>query len=261
MNEKIAIIDADFIPYKAASIYDYKNVTEEQALSIIDNTIKNIVVYSKCTHYICFVSGGKKDFRKEQYDDYKINRKDLAKPSLFSLCKNYMINRYEVYTVNNVEADDICVSYHQQYNNTIMCSPDKDLLQSPGTHYNIKTKELFDVSHIGSITQKIDNKKKKIYSDGAKKLWHQMISGDPVDGITGIPKKGDVAAYKLLKDLTTVSDMKEAVESEYLKYYGVDFYKEEMMKTYCLVKMRDDLIIPNINKLIVPNDKIFKKSI
>lgn len=258
---RIAIIDGDFIPYKAASIYDYKGITEEDMLYIIDNTMKNIIAYSKCSHYICFVSGSKKQFRLEKYSDYKENRKDMKKPSMFSVCRKYLINKYSAYTVNYVEADDICVSYHSQYDNTILCSPDKDLLQSAGLHYNIKTKEIFNVSHLGKIELIQKNNKKKVYSDGQCKLWHQMIAGDATDGISGIPRKGDIAAYKLLKDLSSVSDMKEIVEREYLNYYGNEKYKQEMKKTYCLVKMREDLLIPHINKLAIPNVRSITKSI
>lgn len=256
VDKRIAIIDADFIPYKAASVQLYNNLTEENTLGIVDSVMKNILIYSKCTHYVAFVSGKSSDFRKNTYADYKQNRSTMQKPPMHGLCVNYLINKYDAFVINYVEVDDICSTYHYKYSDlfttTIMCSPDKDLLQCPGEHYNIKEKKLFHVNEIGEIVLTQKGKTKKVYSTGQYKLWHQMISGDPTDNIKGIPGKGDVAAYQYLSKAETVADMEKIVTQMYLDYYGQDNYEYELEKNYCLVKMRNDLIVPDISKLIKP---------
>lgn len=253
MGKRTIIIDADFIPYKVGGVYDYSpTMTENQALALLDRIVFEILVESKCHRYVAFLSGSKPDFRKKEHSDYKKNRENLTKPSIFPLLRETLKNKFKCYTVLGVEADDIVCSYHQQYNDTVLCSPDKDLLQSPGLHYDLKSKNIKTVSKIGVIKQKIKkNNKKKIYSDGSFKLWHQMISGDPTDNIKGLPRYGDIKAYNILKECKSEAEMKQKVKNEYLKVYG-DNYMSEMKKTYCLVKMRHDLLLPPLDDISLP---------
>jgi 5'-3' exonuclease len=248
MSEYTVLIDADYIPYKASGVFTYHDLDEKQAFNIIDNEFQRIFDNSKCGYYIAFLSGVN-NFRKTIDVEYKVNRVKLKKPDLFKECLQYTRDQYKCYTVHNVEADDIVCSYHQQYKNTILCSPDKDLLQSYGLHYDIKNQKLIKVSKPGRIECSLtDKKKKKVYTDGDFKLWSQMLTGDPTDNIKGVPGKGKVYAFNRLKDCKSETEMKLLVIQDYIDYYG-DNYKDELFKNYNTVKMKHDLKIPEISKL------------
>lgn len=247
-TDSTVVIDADFLPYQASGVHKYQNISEQDALSIIDSTINSIYVNSKCNRCLLVVSSPKPDFRKQKYPDYKENRKDVERPELYPIAKQYLLTRYNPLIVENVEADDVCCSFHQQYNGVVLCSPDKDLLQSSGIHYDIKSKRLISVSEIGDLQLEKKGKRKVLYSTGEYKLWHQMIKGDSVDNIPGLPRYGDVSAYNLLNKYNTREDLKRIVINEYYKVYG-ESYREEFEKTYCLVKMRYDLSLPDLNAI------------
>lgn len=247
-TEKTIIIDGDFIPYTASGIYQYNNISEWDALQIVDTIIDTITSNSTCKRYLIVVSSPKPDFRKKEYPHYKQNRENQEKPTLFLQAKDYFFSKYNPLIVENVEADDVCCSFHTQYDDTILCSPDKDLLQCPGYHYNIKTKEIIYIDDIGELKLIQKAKKKKLYSSGQYKIWHQMISGDSVDNIKGLPRYGDVKSYNLLSKCKNPEQMRRVVVDEYYSVYQ-DEYRARFEETYCLVKMRDDLSLPDLNSI------------
>lgn len=246
-NIRTVIIDADFIPYKASGIYHYNDITEKQAYNIIDSQFKKIFKHSKCNRYVAVVTGIN-NFRKKEYNDYKHNRENLTKPDLFKQCKQYTINKYKCYTVHNVEADDLCCSLHYQNENTVLCSPDKDLMQCEGTYLNPADFTTIEIDPLGFIKKIKKNKKTKVISAGDFKLYHQLIAGDSSDGIKGLKGKGHVYAYKLLKDCLSPEHMLKSVANEYYKHYG-DNYLKELQKTYCMVKMKKNLKVPNLESI------------
>jgi 5'-3' exonuclease len=244
------IIDADYIPYMVAGLYEYGKIPEHDIYSVIDAQFTSIFKNTKATHYISVLSG-RKNFRKQQYESYKENRKNLVKPTKYKECREYVIDKYNSYIVHKVEADDFCASLHYQNNNTILCSPDKDLLQCPGLYYNPRSHEIMNITELGIIKKETkENGKKKIISNGCFKIWHQMISGDATDGIKGLKRKGDIYSYNLLKDCSSEEEMFQKVSQEYFIEYGNE-YINELTKTYCMVKIRQDLIVPTIDNLAI----------
>ena len=94
---------------------------------------------------------------------------------------------------------------------------DKDLNTFPGYKFNPDKEILYYVTE----------------SDAWLFFWCQMIMGDSCDNIKGIPRKGKMAAYKILVDS---DDPELSVKHAYLDHYGDD-WKQWYDKNYDLLYM------------------------
>lgn len=121
--------------------------------------------------------GGKDNFRKKISGDYKAGRN--RRPIFLDDAKEYMVKKHGATIVDGMETDDMLGI--EQDPNSIIASIDKDLLMIPGEHYHIVKKE-FTV-----VTQE----------EGMQTFLKQVISGDRVDNIPGIPGMGPATIAKL----------------------------------------------------------------
>ena len=117
---------------------------------------------------------------------YKGNRDALHKPKYFSEIKQYLINYWGAQPVNGMETDDAVSTKHYIYTDRSTCivSQDKDLLNSPGWHYNPVKKEFTYVT----LRQANLN------------FWKQVLTGDRSDNIPGLEGIGEVKASKILEE-------------------------------------------------------------
>lgn len=173
---------------------------------------------------------------------YKGNRKS-EKPYHFDNVRAYMLGAYNVEVANGIEADDL-MSIHQTRSDvgtTIICSRDKDLRITPGWHYGWECgrqpefgPELVD--ELGWLTLN-SNKLKGV---GKKFFYSQMLTGDTVDNIPGLPKYGPVKAYNLLHGLETEEQCEYAVRCLYKEKIGEDYedyYNEQHALLWMLREM------------------------
>lgn len=183
-NESINLIDGDIILYTTAfscnQERDWKEVQKK-----IHNIIQEMVENTGTSLYMGFLQGTG-NFRTQVDADgtpYKGNRK-AEKPFWFQNIKNYLIDVYKFQVVNGMETDDALSILQQRIThvNTIICSADKDLLQVPGKHYNLRTKELSLVTPV----------------IGLYTLALQILTGDATDNIKGLHGIGPVKAEKIL---------------------------------------------------------------
>lgn len=86
----------------------------------------------------------------------------------------------------------------------VVVAEDKDLGCIPGKHYNPKSRELKEISHLSAM---------RFY-------YRQLLMGDPTDNIPGVPKLGPVKAEAYLKNITEEEEMQEIVVEQYLNAYG-----------------------------------------
>lgn len=106
---------------------------------------------------------------------YKSNR-TAKKPSTIEQIKAYLIEHQGAKQAHGMEADDqlsvgLYSDYTQGENAVILSSQDKDLLNTPGWHHNHK-RGVFWVSEDYAFEH----------------FWTQMLEGDKVDNIPGLPK-------------------------------------------------------------------------
>tara|TARA_R110001592_G_scaffold6936_2_gene38257 strand:+ start:1935 stop:2684 length:750 start_codon:yes stop_codon:yes gene_type:complete len=223
MTQKVALIDADSLIY-----YEMGKPTLEEALESIDSRINQMLEVTEATHFAGFLTSGK-CFRYNiaKTRPYKGNRKYGDKPIIFPAIKEYLRQKWGFTSIPELEADDLVSIYHSD--NTVICSPDKDVLyQNAGMHYNYGKAE-----HVVQDT------------NGATRfLWKQMLMGDSTDGIVGIPKVGPKTADDWL-EYEQPKDMPAFVLNKYIEKFGDAEGISKFAETFGLVyilKSKEDVL-------------------
>lgn len=171
------------------------------ALQTVKNSLHRAMENTKADVAEIYLTGNG-NFRDEiaTIMKYKGNRDDKRRPLLHKDIVDYLLVTHGAVLIDGMEADDILatrqLSAADAGEETIIASDDKDLLQVPGKHYNIRTEEKILVS-----------------PDTARlKKYVQVLVGDPTDNIPGIPGYGPPTAEKALADVDP-SQYRNAVET------------------------------------------------
>jgi len=213
MKEKTALIDGDSLIY-----YEMGKPTLEEALSSLDGRLQQIFEQTGATQYAGFLTQGK-CFRYSAAISrpYKGNRKHGDKPIIFPAIREYLKQTWGFTSVSELEADDLVSIYHDE--NTVICSPDKDVLyQNIGKHYNYGKAEFVEVTETEALTF----------------LWKQMLMGDSTDGIQGIPKVGAKTADAWLQSPNT-DQMPTFVLQKYIEKFGIHEGISKFGETFQLI--------------------------
>ena len=202
MTKILALIDADALTYQSS-----KDSLEESVLTL-NEKIQNIYEKTQCTHAAFFISKGKY-FRPNIDPLYKANRSKYTSPLKYlKTLKSYLEEEYQANWMELAEADDLInfwynnkfpINYEHgeigeilnlNYPDTkIICSPDKDLLQSiEGEHFNY-TYKLEDKSNPDSIIKGwwVETSLLSAYDF----IWKQVLMGDAADNVQGLNKIGE----------------------------------------------------------------------
>lgn len=229
-QNKIAVIDADSIGFIAH--WDSINKTYDKALQDIllsvDKVISNILINTKATHFIGYVSYGKSKYRHNIYPEYKANRDHLIKPKYLNDCKHHMVDKWGFKPLFEIETDDVVNTVRINTPNSFLCALDKDLLHLEGTHWNYK-------KNIWVTTSK---------EEAIFEFWSDMIAGQPSDNIKGIEGKGREFSKTVLKDVIDLNLIRSIVLNCYIDKYGEQEGINKFYQNYNCLKIRDDL---NIN--------------
>jgi len=243
-NQTVAAIDADSICYIAHwDTINKSNDTKslDKILNDVDSIISNILITTKATHYLGYLGLNHSVQRMEINPNYKSNRKNKQKLKYIDEIKLHMMYEWKFYGVENVEVDDVVSSIRFLINNVIICSPDKDIVNLPGTHYNYKKCKWINTTEL----------------QASYFFWNSMIVGDSADGIKGLVGAGPGFAEKLFKEVTDATLMRELVFNAYINKYGEYKGISEFYLNYMSLKLLDDypctgLLIPikvNANSL------------
>lgn len=192
-----ALLDGDIVAYRSAA--SAENEPVEVALIRTDKFIQDILYKTSAESFKCYLSGST-NFRKEIYPLYKANRIQ-PKPIHLEACRELLCVDYNASITDGHEADDELGM--AQRSNTIICSIDKDLLQIPGSHYNIVKEEF---SEIGEF-------------EGLVNFYTQMLVGDKSDNIEGIRGIGPVKARKYLEGCQSELELFDTVQNLYSDDY------------------------------------------
>jgi len=154
------------------------------------------------------------NFRNLLYPDYKMNRhKDVSKANKFvPLIRKRAVEESLAIEAFNREADDFLRIWSYQAiaagDAYTVVSIDKDLFCIPGKHYNPKTGLTRTIGHF----------------EAKKHFYEQLLKGDNVDNIPGIPGIGPKKAEAALASCVNEHDMQESVVDMYINYYEERWY-------------------------------------
>lgn len=210
-------------------------ITPEQIVKgRFKSKIEAIVNQPWCKDFkICYGTGT--NFRYDIAETVPYKNERPSKPLLFDVVRDYMLWKYKdhMITVDNVESDDILtaelhkawIRAKRKHENldVVSCHIDKDINQFPCLHFN------FDKPELGLV--------KITPLEAAKNLASQMLQGDTVDSIPGLPKLadelykkysirrsgkglGEKTARALLNDVDTPREVFERVVEAYRAFYG-----------------------------------------
>jgi DNA polymerase-1 len=215
----IALIDADSILYVLG--YNYREHINEPSADIdisraADDFVKTILTIVQADYYVGAFSPDK-NFRHSIYKYARYKGERAEKPDWFlrfaPVIKKRLEDKWGFFTVPDLEADDIVCVLAEHYSNKemdwIICSPDKDLRQIAGLHYDYK-KEGATIEMVTTI-------------QAQKNFWTQMLCGDTTDNVKGVPGLGEKKVAVLLKECEELMHWEHMVLSQYIKYFG-DYY-------------------------------------
>lgn len=235
----IALIDADSIVYKYASIYQDTVIWDDTEEGVIASTTIDLDTATKemddfiqgiqditDTDDVVLVLSPKRTFRYEVAEDYKSNRKPPKVALEMLVPLREALKGRGALTFDNVEADDVCVSrMYKEPDTYVLCHIDKDLNQAVGEHYNYNTQEKYEVTQYAADYF----------------FYQQILQGDSVDGIKGCPGIGKIKSQKMLGAHTEVKDWWESVQKAYKKAgKDYDYLIQQARLVYMLRDFNED---------------------
>jgi hypothetical protein len=156
---------------------------------------------------------------------YKGNRDASHKPVHGPEILAYIKKRFKCVESVDEEADDVLGYLHydrweaDSYG-TVICTIDKDLDMIPGLHYNFRDESMYYVDPVAAD----------------RWFWRQMLTGDTVDNIPGIPGIGPKKAENILFDVENY-DYFTRVKLHYQEAYG-EQWEQKMLEMGRLLWIR-----------------------
>lgn len=221
---------------KEFSLEGYK-ITEplEHAIYIVKSQLKSLNNIGALNLWLSPSNGSNFRFKLAKTPGpkglgYKANRP--ARPLHYASIREYLIKHWGAQEIDGFEADDALGMY--QTDNTIASHIDKDISMIEGKHYHWVKQERYVVD--GSIgVLPMDGQR----GTGKAFFFHQMLTGDNVDNIPGIPNIGPVKSSKLLSKAKTEKEMLAIITEMYYNYYK-DEYKEKLYEIANLLYIVDN---------------------
>lgn len=256
--KKITIIDGNSLLFRSfyatyygeGPIMSTKDGTPTNAIFAFANMLSKILSSLKEGDSI-FVGfdADSHTFRKEEYKDYKANRKPCP-PELvpqFSisreLCKVLGILCYEEH---GIEADDICGSVAKLASKNgyevQMYTSDKDYLQLIDEHISINLLKK-GLSDINLVTN--ENMVEKFSFSPKQIIDFKGLRGDASDNLPGIPSVGDKTAVKLINEYGSLEKILEVAPTQKGKVWeNIVKYAEQGRECYKLATIITDAKLP-----------------
>lgn len=237
-----ALVDGDILRYEVgfAAETGWRKITEnEDALPPFEYVEKMLLARigricgaTGADEYTLFITEGETlRFKIATQKPYKATRVD-KKPWHFNNLTIYMKHLLPTRVITGIEADDAMTmaALNEPYE-SIICSRDKDLRQVPSRFYSweIGKQPSFgpkQIDWIGNLDLGYAGKARKLSGEGLAFFFAQVLIGDSVDNIPGLPYCGPVAAYDILNPIVEsespnkAEEMETAVAEAYQKYYG-----------------------------------------
>lgn len=179
------------------------------ALQALKSAYRHITETTQCDDVRIFISG-KGNFRYDRATimPYKGNRSDEDKPVYYNDVREHLIKHYDAEPVDGWEADDEIVYQYElgTDDSDVIVTVDKDLHQCSGKFYDWVKQEFIWVP----------------VPQADRNFFKQVLTGDRVDNIPGIPGIGDKKAETILGPDNNFERMQTAVEEAYKYFYTED---------------------------------------
>lgn len=233
-----ALVDADILRYELgfAAETGWRAIKEDpEAIPPFDyvedmllKRLEYIKTETKADSMELYLTSGP-TFREQiaTVKPYKGTRPD-KKPWHYNNLSVYIRDVLPTKVIRHIEADDaLAVEHTNSWEPTVLCSRDKDLKQVPGMFYSweLGNQAAFgpvEISKVGSLSLSDDNK--KLTGTGFAFFCAQVLMGDPVDNIPGLPGCGPVATYEKLSFANDLKEeggyLTEALCEAYIDKYG-----------------------------------------
>ena len=190
---RVLQIDADFLAYHVT----YEKEDEEKSFedmqhncrTIADTLRKRAGAETHVLHLTPKESDKGKRPEQAMFQAYQENREGKPKPRFLHVMREWMHKEMGAVLHFNKEADDgMATAQYKDVQNSVIASKDKDLRMVTGTHLNWDTGELTTVEGFGEIYLDKSGSSTTLKGYGYAFFWAQMLMGDAVDNIKGLPK-------------------------------------------------------------------------
>ena len=240
-RKRTLLIDGDILLYRFGFANQLcveweEGVTSEWedpdlAVADTDQFIQRLLEKTECAKtIICFSGPSKSIFRYKLLASYKHNRQDKPIPRLYHLLKDHLHENYQVSSKPNLEADDcLGILATKRPGKYVVASIDKDLTQIPGWFFNWdKDEEPKEISVVEADMQ----------------FYRQCLSGDSVDGFSGVPGIGPKKAERIINPMFNGSspgpeEVWEAILAEYEKKGLDEAYALTMARMARILRYED----------------------
>lgn len=163
------------------------------------------------------------NFRVEVANTTPYKQRKSVRPLHYYNLRAYAMASYPTVVALGMEADDrLAIDQDVEGLTTIICSRDKDLRQVEGMSYSWEcgAQPAWGPKKVDRIGELSLPKPNKLVGEGLKFFYSQIITGDAVDSIPGLPRGGPALAYKALNACETEEEMYEEVAKLYHKKFG-----------------------------------------
>lgn len=217
----------------------YETKDTKAVLDHIDSFVNDILNKTDSTHYIGFLGAreGSNTFRHKLAvtKPYKGQRAKTShwvkywKPIIIE----HLVSVWRFNELYDVEADDGCSICARHFKDTgydyIVCSPDKDLKQIPGNHYDYKKVEFDTVDDYNALLN----------------LYQQLLKGDSTDNIIGCKGVGEKSPHMQFPGCRTESEFREYAYEVY-KSKGQESIFEEQLSLVYMLRLFDNKMFPTL---------------
>lgn len=177
----------------------------------------------------------KPNFRFEVATTTPYKQRKGVRPLHYYNLRAYCLHTRPCVVAFGMEADDkLAIDQDVEGLSTVICSRDKDLRQVEGLIYSWEcgAQPAWGPKRVEGIGELVLSDKGKLSGWGLKFFYAQLIMGDSVDSIPGLPRGGPALAYKTLSECETEEAMYRAVAALYEAKVG------EAWPTYLLEQAR-----------------------
>lgn len=173
------VIDADQMIYACG--FASEGEPRSHTYKLLNNAVEQIMSDCKTTDIEMYL-GGEGNFREEiaVSQGYKANR-TAPKPESYDDARQFLVDRWSASMVDGMETDDkVSILLYKDFIENdgdpdeckvILSSPDKDLKNTPGWHYNPQKRTLQFYTEQQSM----------------RHFYWQVLAGDNTDNIKGLP--------------------------------------------------------------------------